>query len=138
MLSETWSPFTDADAFPPSSRERQNVAAAKTRDDLADICDSVTAQIRDAYLSGGRSLGDDGTIPDALRARAIAIATWRFVTEGLPQNEALQTPSRRDAFNEAVNYLHQIATRQIPTAGSVHIPHRSPRQATRHRLDGLV
>src|SRR5690242_21196353 len=29
-----------------------------------------------------RELGPDGTIPDGLKLRAIAIATWRFVSEG--------------------------------------------------------
>jgi hypothetical protein len=138
MTEETWSTLSDGDVFGASAAERQSLAAIKGRDDLADICAAVTQQIREAYSSGGRALGDDGTIPDGLRGRAIAIAAWRFVSEGVPQNEGIQTASRREAFDEAVSFLKQIAGRQIRSAGSAQTVTRVHRQATRRKLEGLA
>jgi len=112
-MIETWSYFTDDEVFSTNVKERQSIAAIRGRDDLPDICEQVTGQIRQAYIFSNRELGADGTIPDGLKSRAIAIATWRFVSEGVPQNDALQTKARKDAFNEAVNYLNQIAAVKI-------------------------
>lgn len=137
-MDENWSTFTDDVVFSANLKERQSIAAIKGRDDLADICDAVTTQIREAWLSGGRALGPDGTIPDGLQARAIAIATWRFVSEGVPENTGIQTKARNDAFTEATTYLEQIAKREIRSAGSAENIHFAARQATRRRLDGLV
>jgi hypothetical protein len=135
---ESWSTFTDDAVFGVSLKERQGIAAVKGRDDLADICDAVTTQIREAWQGGGRSPGPDDAIPDSLKARAIAIATWRFVSEGVPRNEGVQTKARYDAFTEAVNYLEQIARREIKSAGSAQSINPLERQATRQRLDGLI
>lgn len=137
-MDENWSTFTDDMVFGAALKERQSIAAIKGRDDLADICGAVTTQIREAWLSGGRAVGPDDTIPEGLQARAIAIATWRFVSEGVPLNDGVQTKARKDAFAEAMNYLDQIAKRKIKSAGSAEIVQAVPRQATRRRLDGLV
>lgn len=110
---ETWSYFTDDEVFGANVRERQSIAAIRGKDDLPDICAQVTAQIRQAYIFSNRELGPDGTIPDGLKSRAIAMATWRFVSEGVPQNDALQTKARQTANAEAIVYLDQIASVKI-------------------------
>jgi hypothetical protein len=112
-MNEIWSYFTDDEVFGANVKERQSIAAIRGKDDLPDICEQVTGQIRQAYIFSNRELGVEGTIPDGLKSRAVAIATWRFVSEGVPQNDALQTKARKDAFTEAVNYLNQIATVKI-------------------------
>jgi hypothetical protein len=110
---ETWTYFTDDEVFGANVKERQSIAAIRGKDDLPDICEQVTEQIRQAYIFSNRELGADGTIPDGLKSRAVAIATWRFVSEGVPQNDALQTKARHTAYDEAIKYLNQIASVQI-------------------------
>jgi hypothetical protein len=112
-MSETWIELADADVFPANSGERIGIAAAKGRDDLQDICGQVVEQVRQAYILSGRDLGPDGTIPSGLKERAIAIATWRFVSEGLGKNPGLQTKERQDAAAEARSYLDRIADASV-------------------------
>lgn len=112
-MNETWSYFTDDEVFGSNVKERQSIAAIRGKDDLPDICEQVTEQIRQAYIFSNREVGPTGTIPDGLKSRAIAIATWRSVSEGVPQNDALQTKARHSAYDEATKYLGQIASVQI-------------------------
>lgn len=139
-MNETWSQFTDDEVFGANVKERQSIAAIRGKDDLASICGQVTDQIRQAYIFGNRELGAEGTIPDGLHGRAIAIATWRFVSEGVPKNENLQTAAREKAYNEALEFLKLIATVQIgksasPSFGTrgVNVP---PRRFTDCTQDG--
>jgi hypothetical protein len=117
-MNEPWSYFTDDEVFGANVKERQSVAAIRGRDDLPDICAQVTGQIRQAYIFSNRELGAAGTIPDGLKSHAIAIATWRFVSEGVPQNDALQTKARQSANTAAINYLNEIASLKIGRTGT--------------------
>lgn len=117
-MMEPWSYFTDDEVFGANVKERQSIAVIRGKDDLPDICAQVTGQIRQAYIFSNRELGAEGTIPDGLKARAVAIATWRFVSEGVPQNDSLQTKARQTANAEAVNYLNQIASVKIGKTGT--------------------
>lgn len=137
-MEESWSTFSESDVFGSNVKERQSIAAIKGRDDLADICDAVTGEIRQAYLSGGRALGAEGTIPDGLKARAAAIALWRFVSAGVPRNENLQTQPRHDAFDEATAHIEKIARRELTSSGSAQTVSQLAREATRARTDGLI
>jgi hypothetical protein len=112
-MNESWSYFTDDEVFAANVKERQSIAAIRGKDDLPDICEQVTGQIRQVYIFSNRELGAEGTIPDGLKSRAIAIATWRFVSEGVPQNDALQTKARQTANDEAVKFLSEIASVHI-------------------------
>jgi len=109
-MTESWSYFTDDEVFGANVKERQSIAAIRGKDDLPDICAQVTGQIRQAYIFSNREVGAEGTIPEGLKARAVAMATWRFVSEGVPQNDALQTKARQTANTAAVNYLNEIAS----------------------------
>ncbi|HXT10384.1 MAG TPA: hypothetical protein VN873_02390 [Candidatus Angelobacter sp.] len=137
---ETWTYFTDDEVFGANVKERQSIAAIRGKDDLPDICAQVTGQIRQAYLFSNRELGPDGTIPDGLKLRAIAIATWRFVSEGVPQNEGLQTKARQTANTEALNYLNQITSVKIGKTSTPAFGQRGidlpPRQFTDTTQDG--
>ncbi len=115
---ETWIELSDQDVMPSTSSERTAVATAKGGDDLSAICDQVTEQVRQAYILSERPLGPDGTIPSGLKFRAVAIALWRFVSEGVGKNEGVQTKSRQDAFTEALKYLDKIAEARVGTASS--------------------
>ncbi len=112
-MIESWSYFTDDEVFGANVKERQSIAAIRGKDDLPDICTQVAGQIRQAYLFSNRELGPDGTIPDGLKSYAVAIATWRFVSEGVPQNDALQSKARQSANTAAINYLNEIASVKI-------------------------
>jgi hypothetical protein len=132
---EPWSYFTDDEVFGANVKERQSIAAIRGKDDLPDICEQVTQQIRQAYIFSNRELGSDGTIPDGLKSRAVAIATWRFVSEGVPQNDALQTKARKDAFSEAINYLNQIASVKIGRTSTPVFGKRGVTAPPRHFTD---
>jgi hypothetical protein len=112
-MTESWSYFTDDEVFGANVKERQSIATIRGKDDLPDICAQVTGQIRQAYIFSNRELGPDGTIPDGLKSQAVAIATWRFVSEGVPQNDGLQTKARQAANVAAINYLNEIASVKI-------------------------
>ena len=112
-MSESWITLTDSDVMTADAAERGTVVAIKKRDDLGEICAAVTEEVRQAYLFSNRDLGPDGTIPSGLRARAIAMAIWRFVSEGLPRVEKLQTKERQEAATAARDYLAQIASADI-------------------------
>ena len=112
-MSENWVTLTAEDVLAPGSAERVAIVAIKQRDDLGEICGEVTSQVRQAYAFSNRDLGDDGTIPEGLKAKAIAIALWRFVSEGVAKNDGIQTKGREAAATAAVKYLDQIAAAEI-------------------------
>jgi hypothetical protein len=135
-MLENWSQFTDDEVFGANAKERQSIAAIRGRDDLPDICSEVTEQIRQAYIFSNRDLGPDGTIPDGLHGRAIAIATWRFVSEGVPQNEGIQTKQRESAYKEALDYLNSLASVQIGKTASPSFGPKKHRQFTHRKWNG--
>ena len=134
-MQETWSYFTDDEVFGANVKERQSIAAIRGKDDLPDICAQVTGQIRQAYIFSNRELGPDETIPDGLKSQAIAIATWRFVSEGVPQNDALQTKARQTASTAAINYLNEIAAVKIGRTATPAFGQRGPDLPARHFTD---
>ena len=134
-MIEAWSYFTDDEVFGANVKERQSIAAIRSKDDLPDICAQVTSQIRQAYIFSNRELGPDGTIPDGLKYHAIAIATWRFVSEGVPQNDALQTKPRQTANAAAINYLNEIASVKIGKTATPSFGKRGSDFPARHFTD---
>ena len=129
--------MTEDDVLPRVSEERRSISTIKGVDDLAATVQSVTEQVRHAYISGGRYVGDEGTIPAGLRSRAIALALWQFLTTGVAANERIHTVERRKAAEEAQSYLDKIASREIQGSGSARIVTGSKRVATRDHLNGL-
>jgi hypothetical protein len=132
---EPWTYFTDDEVFGANVKERQSIAAIRGKDDLPDICAQVTGQIRQAYIFSNRELGAEGTIPDGLKMHAVAIATWRFVSEGVPQNDGVQTKAREKANAEAVNYLNQIASVKIGKTATPSFGRRGSDLPKRHFTD---
>lgn len=126
-MTENWITFTDADVLEPTSQERKSIVTVKGRDDLGDICEAVTNQVRQAYLLGSRDVGDAGTIPEGLKAHAIAIAIWRFVSEGVPKNEGIQTKQRESAYRNALDFLTSIAKADVGKATDPSISERRRR-----------
>ncbi len=135
-MNENWITLTDLDVFAPDNPERKTIAAAKRRDDLAEIVSQVTAQVRQAYELSNRELGEAGKIPEGLKARAIAVATWRFVSEGVPKLPALQTKERQELAKAANDYLDRIARQEIGGTASPSVSGRR-RDFSRREQEGL-
>ena len=84
-----------------------------------------------AYADAGRALGSAGTVPAGLKARAIAIALWRFVSEGVAKNEGVQTRAREQAAEEARKWLDALGRGEVGGRGS------GPSVAARRRDFGM-
>lgn len=114
-MAENWIQLADTDVFSATSAERLTIAGIKRVDDLSDICAQVTLMVRQAYILSNRDLGDDGTIPEGLKDRAISIAMWRFISTGVPRMPAIQTRERQEAAKEARTFLDSISHAQVGT-----------------------
>ncbi len=99
--------------MPKSSRERRSIATAKGQDDLAIIVAECVDIFRDAIRSSGQPLGPDGTIPLSLRTYVLSRAVWLFVSRGLPENKAVQSPSRQKEGDRAEDVLQQIIDKKL-------------------------
>lgn len=135
-MSESWVNLVDADVMAAASAERISVATAKGGDDLGEICGQVTEQIRQAYEFSNRELGAAGTIPAGLKGRAVAIALWRFVSEGVAKNEGIQTKQRESAATAAREYLDKISAGEIGKASGPSI-HRKRRRFSEREQNGI-
>lgn len=136
-MDEPWSQLTAEEVLEEfNAGEKGAVDSVKGTDDLVQIVGRVIELVRDAYRSGGRPLGEDGSIPAGLKPRAIAIARWNFITS-IPGTEQLQNKERKAANDEAMRYLEQIAKREIKGSGSAQSV-SGTRQATRDKLNGLI
>ncbi len=103
-----WIQLTIQDGLPPASQERQGIVAAKGVDDYEDILMECIDIFRDAIRSSGQPLGPEGTIPRSLSAYVLARTIWLFVSRGLPENKAIQSPSRQKEADRAEEVLQQI------------------------------
>lgn len=75
----------------------------------AKVLADVVAEVRGRVAACARnSLGPAGTIPSELRAAALAIFRWRFLTR-VPGLKALLTDARRDEYNDALRLLEATA-----------------------------
>lgn len=135
-MPENWITLVSDDVLSPNSKEKASIVAIKGLDDLPAIVEEVSNQVREAYRSGGRELGPDGTIPDGLKQRAIAIALWKFLA-GVAKNDGIHTREREGNYKEATDYLASIARREVTSAGGAEIVTGEKRVATRDRLKGL-
>ena len=104
----TWVSVLDTDVLPAASAERASIAAIRGGDDLLSFAAEAVATFRGAIDGRGHSLGPAGTVPPGLKHYAIAMALWHWVSEGVPENDRLQTKARRDNAKEAEEALQAI------------------------------
>ena len=136
-MEETWSTLTAAEVLEEfTSQEKESFDAVKGDDTLAAVVARVIDQVRDSYRSGGRPLGDEGTIPDGVKLRAISMARWKFLI-ALPEMKQLQTENRRRAHDDAEAWLNLIARREVGGSGAAQLVGGNTRQFTRSKLSGL-
>lgn len=112
-MSEQWVELSAGDVLGVDHPERVLITKIKGADDLQSKCDEAVEEIRQAYEISGRALGGEGTIPSGLKRRAIAMALWRYVSEGVPSLPKTQTRDRREAADEASRFVIKIASAEV-------------------------
>lgn len=99
--------------MPSAAPERLNIASVKGVDDLGDIVQECVETFRDAIRSSGQQLGPDGTIALGLKQYVLDRAIWIFVSRGVGQNNAVQSPARKDAATRAEAILDKIIAKEF-------------------------
>jgi hypothetical protein len=122
-----WNAITEQDVIPDGWAEKQIIDDLNVGDALGGVIENVIGEVRGYVMAGNYPLGPDGTIPDALRSDAIAIARWRFFLT-IPKNEQLQSSERKDDFNRAMEKLKLVAQQKF--AVEVTIPPVNPATGT--------
>lgn len=76
---------------------------------VPDVLAATVAEVRGRIAANGRNqLGAAGTIPEELKAAALAIARWRILSR-LPGVKSLQDDARRAEYNDALALLAAVA-----------------------------
>ena len=87
----------------------QSAAVGAYGNTVPDVLASVVAEVRGRVAANGRNqLGAAGTIPDELKAAALAIARWRILSR-LPGMKSLQDEARRSEYADALSLLAAVA-----------------------------
>lgn len=115
----TWQTFTDADVlkeFTPAEQATLNNIQGATHA-LPNICGEVIAEFRQAISDAGTdiSAADDETIPAGFKAKAAALARWRWLIS-IPQAKNMQTAERKEAATGAEKLIEDIAKGDRPVA----------------------
>lgn len=106
----SWRTITEADLFeqltPGETAQLQNIAGS-TQTAANRLGDSVR-KFRGAIRAGGQDVDTtDGTIPDDVRDNVVDHARWQFLIS-FPQLKLLQTPERKEVFQEALKVLEAL------------------------------
>lgn len=139
-MSETWSQLTTDDVLGEFTNVEHTVLVniQKGSDALSGIITGVVDQVRKAYLDGGRGvIGDEGTIPDGEKPRAIAIARWKLLIS-FPALKYMQTAERKTAHDDAQSYFMEVAQRKLTGEGGSQVVSSQTRRATRCKMEGLI
>ena len=87
----------------------QSAAVGAYGNTVPDVLASVVAEVRGRVAANGRNqLGAAGTIPDELKAAALAIARWRILSR-LPGMKSMQDEARRAEYSDALALLAAVA-----------------------------
>jgi hypothetical protein len=135
-----WSTFTIDDVlaqFNDSETSAYEQAKGEVKGtSFGDIITKVAQQVVKAYQDGGREVDSQaGTVPDGEKNRAVSIARWKFLL-AIPSGESLAKYREADA-KAAEDYFLMIAKRELKGSGGAEIVSKTPRVATRDRLNGL-
>lgn len=118
---------------------------------VAEVISNAITEAR-GYIAGNSEniLGEEGTIPDELRASVLVIVRYRVFTR-LPKMKALLDALRVDEYNEAMRKLRDVsagkfklvqpltpaAPDQQPGGGSVGLVSKSRKRMRRENTGGL-
>lgn len=112
-----WLSFTDADVlkeFTPAEQATLNNIQGATHG-LPDICTEVIAEFRQAISDAGTDItaADAETIPAGFKAKAAALARWRWLVS-IPAAKNMQTAERKEAATAAEKLIEAIADGSRP------------------------
>ncbi|NCC93835.1 MAG: DUF1320 domain-containing protein [Opitutae bacterium] len=87
----------------------QTAATGDAGNPVPEVLAAVVSEIRGRIAANpSNCLGEAGTIPEELRAAALAIARWRVLSR-LPGMRMLQDDARRMEYNDALALLAAVA-----------------------------
>jgi hypothetical protein len=132
-MNSIWHSVADSDVriTAPERAMLNNIAGSAGI--CADILGNVVGEFRDQIAVAGTALGDEGTVPDMVRAHVINRTRWLWLCE-FPQLKAFQTDGRKVLNDSAETALKQIASRELkvpPGDGSPADQTSSPSFGTR-------
>ena len=117
-------------------------------DNLAPILQRVVNAARGAIVAGGGPVDQPGTIPDQLRGDVISIARWKWLI-AIPNNDSLQSKNRKEAHDDAMKRLDQVAEGKIKIelpgnpivqdapVNSIQVASKQHRDFTRRKMNGF-
>lgn len=85
----------------------QSAAVGAYGNTVPDVLASVVAEVR-GRVAVRYPLGEAGTIPEELKAAALAIARWRILSR-LPGMKSLQDDARRTEYVDGLSLLEAVA-----------------------------
>ena len=87
----------------------QTAATGDAGNPVPEVLESVVAEVRGRVAANDRNdLGPAGTIPEELKAAALALARWRVLSR-LPGMRMLQDDARRMEYTDALALLAAVA-----------------------------
>ena len=87
----------------------QTAATGSAGNTVPHVLESVVAEVRGRVAAYSRNkLGPAGTIPEELKASALAITRWRILSR-LPGMKSLQDEARRAEYADALSLLSAVA-----------------------------
>jgi hypothetical protein len=108
-MTPDWNPLTSDDIRTRfNSAEEAAYAGMSGNNGLDQVVADVVLDVRGKIKAGGKQRGPDGTIPNSLKAGAISLCIWRWVTAFAKQPK-LQTEERKSNYREALEEMTRIA-----------------------------
>lgn len=111
----SWSVITETDVLSEFNPKEQALIAniQNAADNLAPILQRVVNAARACVVAGGSQVDQPGTIPDQLRMDVISVARWKWLISLPEVNETLQSKNRKDAHDDAMKRLDDVAAGKI-------------------------
>lgn len=148
----SWNTITDDEVleeFTPTEKTVLNNIQASA-ENLPAILQRAVSMVRGKCKAGGNRVGPENTIPDQLVDDVIAYTRWKWLIS-VPNLKSLQTPARKEAYDEARKTFTAVAKGEekieLPDEGTAldvntpgnaaEVASKSDRKFTRTKMDGL-
>jgi hypothetical protein len=146
-----WNPLVSDDIRTRfNAAEEAAYAGMSGNNGLDQVVADVVLDVRGKIKAGGKQRGPDGCIPNSLKASAISLCIWRWVT-AFSKQPKLQTDERKVNYREALEEMTRIAKGEqaveLPDPGvtdsvsaplnAVQVQSKTRRQLSRHQTEAL-
>jgi hypothetical protein len=109
MPTLDWNPLAGDDVRTRfNAAEEAAYAGMSGNNGLDQVVADVVLDVRGKIKAGGKQRGPDGSIPNSLKASAISLCIWRWVT-AFSKQPKLQTEERQANYREAMEEMTRIA-----------------------------